>query len=71
MTPEEARRAFKQIDEIIFAEGKAWIPVEITSRDRGFSKAWKDGATFVLLTIFLLFRPAGLLGRRTRVEAEA
>lgn len=33
------------------------------------SPAWKEGATFLLLTLFLLLRPVGLLGAATRLEA--
>jgi len=32
---------------------------------------WIDAATFALLLIFLLFRPAGIITRRARLEAEA
>ena len=35
------------------------------------SPAWKEGVTFALLTLFLLVRPAGLVGRKGRLEAEA
>lgn len=35
-----------------------------------FSSArWQEAATFLLLAIFLLFRPQGLLGSKTRLEA--
>jgi branched-chain amino acid transport system permease protein len=34
------------------------------------SARWQDAATFLLLIIFLLIRPAGLFARRTRVEAD-
>lgn len=33
------------------------------------SARWQEAATFGLLTLFLLLRPQGLLGRRTRLEA--
>ena len=32
---------------------------------------WIDAATFALLVMFLLFRPAGIITRRARLEAEA
>lgn len=35
-----------------------------------FSARWQEPATFALLTAFLLFRPHGILGRESRVEAE-
>ncbi|MFW5739047.1 MAG: branched-chain amino acid ABC transporter permease [Myxococcota bacterium] len=34
------------------------------------SPAWKESATFVLLTLFLLLRPVGLIGKATRLEAQ-
>ncbi len=33
-----------------------------------FSPRWQDAMTFALLMLFLLFRPQGLLGQRTRIE---
>jgi branched-chain amino acid transport system permease protein len=35
------------------------------------SARWQDTATFLLLILFLLFRPYGVLGKRGRVEEEA
>ncbi|MBW8003731.1 MAG: hypothetical protein FVQ80_17285 [Planctomycetes bacterium] len=44
LKPEEAVKDFFKADELIFREGKAWIPVEVTERGRGFLKAWRAGA---------------------------
>ena len=33
------------------------------------SARWEEAATFVLLALFLFFRPQGLFARRTRLEA--
>ncbi len=44
MTPDEARKKFLYPDDLIFREGKVWLPVEITDRNRGFIKAWETGA---------------------------
>ncbi|MEI6415567.1 MAG: branched-chain amino acid ABC transporter permease, partial [Pseudomonadota bacterium] len=33
------------------------------------SARWQDAVTFVLLAIFLLFRPHGILGRKLRLES--
>jgi branched-chain amino acid transport system permease protein len=35
------------------------------------SARWQDAVTFLLLALFLLFRPHGILGRKLRLEAEA
>lgn len=34
-----------------------------------FSARWQDAATFAVLAIFLLLRPQGLFGQKTRIEA--
>ncbi|WP_089724051.1 branched-chain amino acid ABC transporter permease [Candidatus Thiosymbion oneisti] len=34
-----------------------------------FSARWQDAATFVVLALFLLLRPQGLFGQKTRIEA--
>jgi branched-chain amino acid transport system permease protein len=34
------------------------------------SSTWQDTITFLLFTIFLFFRPRGLMGRKVRLEAE-
>ena len=42
--PEEARKQFNRPDNLIFKDGTAWLPVEITIRNEGFLRAWKEGA---------------------------
>ena len=44
MSPDEARKQFDKPDNLIFEDGTAWVPVEITLRNRGFLKAWQEGA---------------------------
>ena len=44
MHPDDARKSFLYPDELIFREGKTWLPVEITVRGGGFLKAWQAGA---------------------------
>jgi branched-chain amino acid transport system permease protein len=36
-----------------------------------FSASWQEAATFILLAVFLMIRPEGLIGRKGRLEAEA
>jgi tetratricopeptide (TPR) repeat protein len=45
MTEEDARRTFSRSDDLIFRQGQAWAPVEVTSIGPGFLEAWKIGAT--------------------------
>ena len=44
ISPDEARGNFEHPDELIFREGSAWVPIEITLRDKGFLAAWQLGA---------------------------
>ncbi|MEW5816361.1 MAG: hypothetical protein AB1798_13310 [Spirochaetota bacterium] len=44
LAPDEARKTFLYPDDLIFREGKSWLPVEITTRGSGFLKAWQVGA---------------------------
>ena len=41
---EETKYIFSENDYFINHDGEAWIPVEITLTDEGFSKAWRTGA---------------------------
>jgi tetratricopeptide (TPR) repeat protein len=43
-SPEEARRMINRSDTLVFEDGKAWVPVEITMFQDTFSKAWQEGA---------------------------
>ena len=44
MAPEEAKTRFGRYDNLIFREGKTWLPIEITLRKGGFLAAWAEGA---------------------------
>ena len=44
LTEDEARREFTNVDDFLFHEGIAWIPVEITLVTDGFIEAWETGA---------------------------
>ena len=44
LEPDEARKTFLYPDDLIFREGRSWLPVEITMRNDGFVKAWTAGA---------------------------
>ncbi len=44
MTEQEARRTFADTEDLIFRDGKAWVPVEVTEREKAFLDAWAVGA---------------------------
>jgi tetratricopeptide (TPR) repeat protein len=44
MSPDEARAAFSRPDELIFRGEKAWVPIEVTEREKNFLDAWQTGA---------------------------
>jgi len=44
LSPEEARKSFSNPEELIFREGKIWIPIEVTELKQGFLEAWQAGA---------------------------
>jgi tetratricopeptide (TPR) repeat protein len=43
-SPDEARKTYQRPEDLIFLEGKAWVPIEVTERTGGFLKAWETGA---------------------------
>jgi tetratricopeptide (TPR) repeat protein len=40
----QARRIFLRPEDLIVAQGKVWVPVEVTETQGGFLKAWAAGA---------------------------
>ena len=44
LSESDARAFFGRPDELIFADGHAWIPVETTLLNDGFMRAWEVGA---------------------------
>jgi tetratricopeptide (TPR) repeat protein len=45
MPPEEAKKMFRNPENLIYQNEKTWIPVEITMIQDGFLKAWEKGAS--------------------------
>ena len=39
-----AKKSFSRPQDLIFREGKAWVPFEVTVREGGFLRAWAEGA---------------------------
>ena len=75
-----ARQTFQNPEELIYREGKAWVPVEITLLNEGFHKAWLIGARqwidnqkggsagfLPLEAAWDLFEPVGIPGEDTRI----
>ncbi len=44
MTAEEAQRSFFNVEDLIFAKDRVWVPIETTMIGSGIQKAWKEGA---------------------------
>jgi tetratricopeptide (TPR) repeat protein len=44
MSEEEAKRDFYASADLIYHEGRAWVPLEITIPKEGFYRAWRIGA---------------------------
>lgn len=42
--PDQARALFSRVDDLIFRDDQAWVPVEVTAVGRGFLEAWALGA---------------------------
>jgi hypothetical protein len=41
---DEARKTFSHAEELIFRDGKVWVPIEVTEREGSFLTAWQEGA---------------------------
>ncbi len=44
MDPDTARNSFLRPDDLIYSDGKTWLPLEITMTKDTFLKAWEAGA---------------------------
>ncbi len=82
MSPAEAQSQFSSIDDLIFMDDKAWVPLEITQIGDGFLRAWevgakqwrenKDGAGFFpVREAWKLYEPVGFAGRDSIGELPA
>jgi tetratricopeptide (TPR) repeat protein len=80
MDEDAARRTFLNSDELIFIEGRAWVPVEVTLLNEGFTRAWLVGARqwqdnfangtaefFALEGAWNEYEPVGIPGEDTRI----
>jgi tetratricopeptide (TPR) repeat protein len=78
MSEEEAKSHFDNEADLIFLEGNAWMPVEMTIIEDGFLKAWFIGAKewrdsaarksaflFTTRNAWKIYEPVGLFGSST------
>ncbi|GAB1484752.1 hypothetical protein MASR2M78_35700 [Treponema sp.] len=42
--PSEIHRSFSNLDDLIIANERVWVPVEVTVRKDGFVRAWSEAA---------------------------
>jgi hypothetical protein len=81
LSPEAAASTFSDSDDLIFHDDKTWVPVEITTIDEGFLKAWEDGAKlwreasarekagfFSVRDAWQVYNPVGLSGGSGAVQ---
>jgi tetratricopeptide (TPR) repeat protein len=40
---EETRRTFSHMEELLFRDGKVWVPIDVTQREGSFLEAWQAG----------------------------
>jgi len=80
ISQEEAIRTLYCCDNLIFAEGEAWVPLEITSLKESFMKAWEIGARqwrdndskglagfFPIRSAWQQYEPVGLPGSNSAI----
>jgi tetratricopeptide (TPR) repeat protein len=44
LSEEEAKASLAEWEDLIFVDGKSWLPIETTMRDKGLLDAWREGA---------------------------
>ncbi|MGA2640334.1 MAG: hypothetical protein ABSG21_05440 [Spirochaetia bacterium] len=44
LSEEEAKAKQAEWQDLIFVDGKSWLPIETTMRDKGLLEAWREGA---------------------------
>jgi len=80
----EARRLFQDSRDVIYRDGRSWIPIEATEIKGGFLRAWQSGSNqwqehaergdAELLPVhqaWTVFEPVGLPGTAPRIETPA
>jgi tetratricopeptide (TPR) repeat protein len=44
LSEEDAKAKVAEWEDLIFVDGKSWLPIETTMRDKGLLDAWREGA---------------------------
>jgi tetratricopeptide (TPR) repeat protein len=84
MPPDEAKKFFSKPEDLIFKDGKTWVPVEITEIKGGFLNAWNIGAKewreydpegltgfFPTHNSWKVYEPVGFSGKEPDIELPA
>jgi len=84
LTPEEAKSKLSEWEDLIFFDGKTWLPIETTIRDRGLLDAWgeaarewrqgladKTAAFYPIHEAWKIYQPVGLAADNTSAQIPA
>lgn len=84
LSPGEAKAALAGSDDLIFFEGKSWLPIETTIRDKGLLDAWgeaarewrqgvadKTAAFYPMHEAWKIYQPVGLAADNTSAQIPA
>jgi len=84
ISPQEARKVFSHSDELIFRNGRVWVPLEVTKTNEDFLDAWETGARewresgvkkeanfYPVHEAWEVYEPVGLLGEELTIDLPA
>jgi transglutaminase-like putative cysteine protease len=84
LSPQEAKERVADWEDLIFLDGKSWLPIETTIRDRGLQDAWHEGARewrqgvqdktaafYPVHDAWKTYQPVGLAADNTAVQVPA
>ncbi len=84
LSEEEAKARVADWEDLIFVDGKTWLPIETTIRDKGLLDAWREGARawrqgladktaafYPIHEAWKIYQPVGLAADSTRAQIPA
>ena len=84
LAPDEAKAKVVEWEDLIFLDGKSWLPIESTIRDKGLLDAWREGAQewrqgvenktaafYPVREAWKTYQPVGLAADNTAVQIPA